>query len=174
MCRVTLDTLKSSIDNKKKKGWTFEWMPVSLFSPYNPPSSSSLPSSLSLSHGTRAHLAQPCRLNWIRHTRLFRHCAVAWESPGHLHEGRGEARHRQDLRVWDSQGWKRCGENEGPLWPARHRLRANRGAALVQGHHLICPIGAANSQLLGNSETPPAIVTGDISFKNCNKFDTGQ
>lgn len=36
-------------------------------------------SSLLLSRGACWDLAQSRALNWIRHTRLFRHCAVAWE-----------------------------------------------------------------------------------------------
>lgn len=62
--------------------------------PLHPPSSAR---SLSLSHGTKAHLAQPCGLNWIRYTRLFRHCAVAWESPRHPHQCRRKERQRLTL-----------------------------------------------------------------------------
>lgn len=136
---------------------------------YNPPPTALLllsARSLSLSHGTRAHLAQPCGLNWIRHTRLFRHYVVAWESPSHLHEGRGKERHRQhlseDLRVGDSQGWKgrhNTKDHQSPIVP---RLRAKSRVGLVQG------VTYLNPEVLTNSET----LTCDIFLNNWKMYST--
>lgn len=96
--------------------------------------------SLSLSHRTRAHLAQPCGLNWIRHTRLFRYCALAWESPSHLHEGRRKERDRQhlsvDLRAVDAQEWKGCREPEDHQSPVVPQLGAKWRVGFVQGGSL--------------------------------------
>lgn len=148
MRRVILDTLKPRVEYKKNEVWTSEWAQVSLFSRLqptaDPPTLLLLLSarSLSLSHGTRAHLAQPCGLNWIRHTRLFRHCAVAWESPSHLHEGRRKERHLQhlseDLRVGRFSGMegppRKTKDHQSPIVP---RLSAKCRVGLVQGCRFI-------------------------------------
>lgn len=112
MSQVITDTLRSRVACGEKKSMTV-WMSSSLpLHPQNsPPMIALLPllsaRSLSLSNRTRTHLARPCGLNWIRYTRLFRHCAVAWESPSHPNENSRQEGHLQhlsvDLRVGVSQ-----------------------------------------------------------------------
>ncbi len=153
MSWVIMDTMKPWMEYKKNEVWTSEWAQVSLLSPPQPTTLLLLLSarSLSLSHGTRAHLAQPCGLNWIRHTRLFRHCAVAWESPSQLHEGKRKERHRQhlseDLRVADSQRWKGRRETKDHQPPIVPRLSAKRRVRLYQGCHYIWPWGVAKTYI---------------------------
>lgn len=73
--------------------------------------------SLSLSNKTGTHLARPCGLNWIRYTRLFRHCVLAWESPSRPSENSRQEGHLQhlsaDLRVGVSQGRRGSLAKEG-------------------------------------------------------------
>lgn len=132
MSRVITGTLRSRVACGEKKSMT-TWMSSSLpLHPQNsPPMTALVPllsaRSLSLSNRTGTYLARPCRLNWIRYTRLFRHCAVAWESPSHPSENSRQEGHLQhlsvDLRVGVSQGRRGSLAKEGspvfhcaPVW----------------------------------------------------------
>lgn len=132
MSRVITGTLRSRVACGEKKSMT-TWMSSSLpLHPQNsPPMTALVPllsaRSLSLSNRTGTYLARPCRLNWIRYTRLFRHCAVAWESPSHPSENSRQEGHVQhlsvDLRVGVSQGRRGSLAKEGspvfhcaPVW----------------------------------------------------------
>lgn len=132
MSRVITGTLRSRVACGGKKSMT-TWMSSSLpLHPQNsPPMTALVPllsaRSLSLSNRTGTYLARPCGLNWIRYTRLFRHCAVAWESPSHPSENSRQEGHLQhlsvDLRVGVSQGRRGSLAKEGspvshcaPVW----------------------------------------------------------
>jgi len=138
-----LETLKYGVEYKNNEVWTSEWAQDSIFRPHLLLSARSL----SLSNGTGAHLAQSCGLNWIRHTRLFRHCVVAWESPSDLHEGRRKKRDQQhlsvDLRVRDFPGGKAAAKQRTTSLPLCPSSVPSTGVSLH----------SAQSQHPANSET---------------------
>lgn len=166
MSQVITDTLRSRVACGEKKSMTV-WMSSSLpLHPQNsPPMTALLPllsaRSLSLSNRTGTHLARPCGLNWIRYTRLFRHCAVAWESPSHPNENSRQEGHLQhlsvDLRVGLSQRRRGSLAKEGSpvshCAPAWCQVQSGTCLGLLLHLNLRCdkPLHLTNSEcLLGN------------------------